>query len=521
MREAVFNRLHPLTAVIELQRFVRRFALVIGYGVFMIATGRGREELSTEVVASVLGAIVVIPALLRYFSYGYAVQEGKLLVKTGIFVKNLRTIPLDRIQNINIKRDWLHRILGLVELEIETAAGAKPEATISSLNEEQAHVLQSQLLGQQARSYSRIARGDERLVLYKPTPYELFLVGASENRAGAMLAAVAGLSFFQPMLVNALDSKKGSFKGPGVENAELFRWMLLGFAAFLVFGWLVSIIATFVKYYGFELSERDGKLKRAYGLINHFENTIPINRIQTVHIDQNFIQKWLGVCKMYAATAGGMAYESKVGESGSGQQTTHSAPLLTPVLRDPMREHLLKSTLPQYNLTHPEYHPVSAMTVWRHLRSAFWPVVVVGSGLFAVAQLLRSVSPDALQSAPLLGKPWFPVAIGVSLLILSLLFGLVYNRFMRWSESHHVISTRSGWLKTRWNFLPMPKIQLSEVTQNPAQRLFGLATARFSSAALAFKNTEIDDIHLDDALALALRTHHTAGETRDSLFDGF
>lgn len=521
MPETVFNRLNPLTAVIELQRFIRRFALVIATGIYMVLNGGRRDEISGELFAGAVGALVVIPALLRYFSYGYAVQDGKLLVRSGIFVKNLRTIPLDRIQNINVKRDWLHRILGLVELEIETAAGAKPEATISSLNEEQAHILQAQLLGQQARSYSRINRGEERLILYKPTLYELFLVGVSENRAGAIIAAVAGLSFFQPLLAKTLESQSGSIKSSHLQGAEVFKFMILGILAFLVFGWLLSIIGTFFKYYEFELSERDGKLRRAYGLINHFENMIPVNRIQTVHIDQNLFQKWLGVCKMYAATAGGMAYESKGGEGEGSQQHIHSAPLLTPVLRDPMREHLLKSTLPKYDLNHPEYRPVSPKTVWRHLRSAVWPVLLVGGGLFGLVTMFRRNVPDALKTAPLLAQPWLPFAVAALLAGLALVAGVVYFRFMRWSESNHVIATKTGWFKTRWSFLPMPKIQLTEVTQNPAQRMFGLATVRFSSAALAFKHTEIDDIPLDEAITLAHRTHLVAGETRDSLFDGF
>ena len=523
MSEPVFQKLNPLTIVVELQRFVKQFIFILAYGAYMLFTGNSSEEFGFELIAAGVGVLVVVPAILRYYSYGYSIHDGKLLVKSGIISKKLRTIPLDRIQNVNVKRDWLHRILGLVVLEIETAAGAQAEATISSLNEEQAHILQAQLLGQKATSYSRIApRGEERLVLYKPSNYELFIVGASENRAGTMIAAVAGLGFFQPLMERWI-GQQGDKVVEGAKHlgGDAVRLGLIGFLIFLLIGWLISIVVTFTKYYGFELSERDGKLKRSYGLINHFENTLPVKRIQTVHIDQNFIQRWLKICKMYAATAGGMAMASGAKEGQQQGHATIAPPLLTPVLRDEMRSHLLKATLPKFDLGNPDYKPVNKGTIWRHLRTGFWPAAIVGGGLWMAFYFTTKYSPEAVKSAPILKFTGLPVVAFFGLLALAAFSGWMYHRFMRWSESNSVIATKLGWLKTRWNYLPMTKIQLTEVRQTPAQRWFGLGTVMFHSAAPAFKITEVDDVKLSDAMDLAVRTHQKAGETHDSLFDGF
>lgn len=521
MAEPIFQRLHPLTMVVELQRFVRQFIFLIGYGLFVLVTGQGGEQVGFELIGLGIGALVILPAVFKYYSYGYSITDGKLLVKSGIIQKNLRTIPLDRIQNINVKRDWLHRLLGLVVLEIETAAGAQAEATISSLSEEQGHVLQAQLLGQQARSYSRIKREDEAVrVIYRPTSWELFLVGASENRAGAIVAAIAGLGFFQPILNSWLDEQGTQV----VRNASRlgegeWRIFALGFLVFLFIGWVISIVSTFVKYYGFELSEKEGKLKRVYGLINHFENMLPIRRIQTVHIDQNLIQKKLKICKMYAATAGGMAVQS--GQEGQGNAQLLAAPLLTPVLRDDKRSDLLRLTLPKYDLEHPDYQRVSMKTVLRHMRSGFWGALIVASGMTIGIRMLVDHAPEVARRAPLWQLQYGPTLVFCGFMGLSLFSGFLYHRFARWSESNRVIANRLGWLKVRWNYLPMAKIQLTEVTQNPAQRWLGLGTVTFFSAAPSFKNTEVDDVELSDAMALAYGTHREAGTTPDALFDGF
>lgn len=506
---------------VELERMVRQLAIAFIYLIFMLVTKQDSEQVGFELVAAGVGILVVVPAILRYYSYGYSVTDGKLLVKSGILKKNLRTIPLDRIQNINLKRQWLHRLLGLVELEIETAAGVQAEATINALNEEQAHVLKAQLLGQKATTYSRIERGEEELVLYKPSNWELFLVGASENRAGAMIAAVLGLSFLQPMLTNFMEKRSGEVVERAKHLQPNFALLIgLGIFAFLVFGWLISIISTFMKYYGFKLTEKDGKLKRSYGLINHFENTLPTKRVQTVHIDQNFMQRWLKICKMYVATAGGMAMASG-GEHQKQGQAAHAPPLLSPVLRDEMRGRLLQASLPQYDLMHPEYFQVDRGTILRHLRSGFFGAVLTGGLLVFGAQILVKYSPEQAKLIPIMQLKFGPVVVFLGLLGLAGLTGWLYYRFARWSETNSVVATKLGWFKTRWNFLPMAKIQLTEVSQSPAQRWFGLGTVRFHSAAPAFKITEIDDLKLEQAYELANRTHDKAGETHDSLFDGF
>jgi putative membrane protein len=519
--EPVFHRLHPLTMAVELEKMVRQLAIAFAYLVFMLVSKQKSDQVGYELFAAGLGVLVIVPAILRYYSYGYSVTDGKLLVKSGILRKNLRTIPLDRIQNINLKRQWLHRLLGLVELEIETAAGAQAEATINALNEEQAHVLKSQLLGQKATTYSRIERGQEELVLYKPSNWELFLVGASENRAGAMIAALLGLSFFQPMFTSFMETRSDEVVKQAKHLPPNVGLMIgLGIFGFLVFGWVISIVSTFIKYYGFKLTETDGKLKRSYGLINHFENMLPVKRVQTVHIDQNFIQRWLKISKMYVATAGGMAMAS----GGEHQRQHHQAqapPLLSPVLRDDMRGRLLQASLPKYDLMHPEYHQVNQGTIWRHVRTGLWGSVFSGGMLFLGARLLKEYSPEQAKNIPAMQLQYGPWLAFFGLLALAALTGWLYFRFARWSETNSVIATKLGWFKTRWNFLPMAKIQLTEVTQSPAQRWFGLGTVRFHSAAPAFKVTEIDDLKLNLAYDLANRTHDKAGETHDSLFDGF
>ncbi|MBU0647126.1 PH domain-containing protein [Patescibacteria group bacterium] len=76
---------------------------------------------------------VIIPAFLvlcfvwaklTYHFYRYELLDNGFRKELGVIYKKYVTIPYDRIQNININRGILARILGLSDLNIQTAGAS-------------------------------------------------------------------------------------------------------------------------------------------------------------------------------------------------------------------------------------------------------------------------------------------------------------------------------------------------------------------------------------------------------------
>ncbi len=511
MAEPVFHRIHPLTIVVELGRVIRQFALLILFLGFQFFTGSLGQEAGFEVLGTALGAVVLIPAVLRYYSFGYAIHQGKLLVKSGIITKNLRTIPLDRIQNINFTRSLVHRLVGLVDLDIETASSAKAEASISALTDEQARILKAQLLRETPKLTSFVHDEMRKKVVYKPSNWELFLVGASENRLPAMIAAVAGLGIFGNSIENFIEKIVQNFAG--VTNQLGKGWVLWTtlLVLMLLVGWIVSIVATFIKYYGFELTEDgDGKLKRTYGLINHIENVLPLNRLQTVVYRQNILQKYLKIGKLYASTAGGFGEQKKE----SGQAEIQQSPLLTPVVRDDAFPALLRTSFLDVDVVDPAWNRVGKKTILRHLRSTVTPALILG--------IVPNFVPNLIAGRGLrFTFIWQSPAVFFGVLALGLFAGAMHYRFAKWADLHDILISASGWIWHRRHYLPVSKVQAVGVRQSPVQRFLGLATIELSSAAPTFQTTEIDDLPADKVEELAYSVHDRSGRGRDSLVDGF
>jgi len=73
------------------------------------------------IVIVVLGIVNYIVARVYYDRYLFEFAENAIKIEKGIIRKKYVSIPYERIQNVDIERGVLARILGLSDLQIQTA----------------------------------------------------------------------------------------------------------------------------------------------------------------------------------------------------------------------------------------------------------------------------------------------------------------------------------------------------------------------------------------------------------------
>ncbi|WP_338155636.1 PH domain-containing protein [Arsenicicoccus piscis] len=64
-------------------------------------------------------------AALRWFTTRYRVTPTQVQLKTGVFARQTHTTPLDRVRTVDVTAPVIHRLLGLVRLEIGTGTHGK------------------------------------------------------------------------------------------------------------------------------------------------------------------------------------------------------------------------------------------------------------------------------------------------------------------------------------------------------------------------------------------------------------
>ncbi len=101
-------------------------------------------------------AVAYIWAHLSYRFYKYELREDGFRKELGVIWKQYVTIPYDRIQNVDIYRGLLARLLGLSDLQIQTAgmsasyggryAGMGSEGRLPGLSREEAEKVRDELI---------------------------------------------------------------------------------------------------------------------------------------------------------------------------------------------------------------------------------------------------------------------------------------------------------------------------------------------------------------------------------------
>lgn len=446
------RRLHPATMIIELMRRLWNLVYFIIVVLLLRFFGRGGGEWHEYVLVgiAVFGAA---GAVLRYVTVRYGIEGGRLVLRSGIITRQKRTIPLDRIQNIEFKRGVLHRWMGVVDVQVETAGGVEPEASLSVLALSDAQRLKSELLrrGQEQPGDDQM---DTAPPLFQSSLPQLILLGATENRAGLIIGTLAGLWYTFGEAADRIRAPLQQWINENLGDTLHAAFWIAGLVVALVLaGWIVSIVLTTVQYYGFVLRRGEDRLRRRYGLFTQHETTLPLVRIQVLRIDAPLPRRLLGYATMFAETAGSVA----------DRQFAGSTPVC-PLIRTRSVGGLLRELLAGIDWERVEWRPVSRLTIRRgFIRYSITGLIIVAVAAIALDWRILAAIPVVLAIAAVAARARY-AALG-------------------YAEQGDYLLARAGvWTRRTW-IVPRGKVQSIDCRQSPFQRRLELASVSISTAA--------------------------------------
>ncbi len=96
-------------------------------------------------------------ARLRYKFYKYELTENAFQSERGVLYKKQVFIPYERIQNVDIERRLLYRMLGLSLLSIQTAGGTgSSEGSLPGITPEKAEELRAEFIRRAKQTKEKI-----------------------------------------------------------------------------------------------------------------------------------------------------------------------------------------------------------------------------------------------------------------------------------------------------------------------------------------------------------------------------
>jgi len=462
-------------------RIVERAGSLVVTAVFLFSGASAALGPAGGVVAAVLAGLAVCLLVgyevARYRRFEYDLGGGTLDIRSGVVSRRNREIPLRRVQNVDISRNVVQRLLDIAAVDFETAGGSETEASLRFVSFEEAKRLQSEVRRlkrdtSDAESEPETdAEPTDEEELFALSGRELALVGALSfdvRVPGLLFVLVSGSV---PALSSVLPSESGvPFVAAGLVLAAL---------AIVLVSWLGGAVAAVLNYYGFRLTRVDDELQYERGLLRRYDGSIPLDKVQTLTITDDPLKRYFGFAALEIETAG---YAPGTGESGSEA----AVPLAS---RE--RVYSLANRIEPFGS--PAFERPPKRVRRRYALRYLLALGAVTALLYGVAAFAGWALPWPAY-APLVLAPVAPVAAH-----------LTWRHRGYWLGENHVV-TRNGFLRRRIKVVPYYRVQTVIDSRSLFQRRWQVATVTADTAgSRSLVGAHAAAVDVDEAVADDLR----------------
>ena len=145
------QRLHPLTLVQQLIASLPALVLLL----FPVFSNPNSQNVVYLFMTLAYGVIALPAILLQYYRFSYRLTEKQIIIQSGVFNRKNRSIPIERVQNVQIEQNLLARVANIAKVKIETAGSTGTEGVLEYVSLREAHRIR-----QVIRSFQRQRVGD-------------------------------------------------------------------------------------------------------------------------------------------------------------------------------------------------------------------------------------------------------------------------------------------------------------------------------------------------------------------------
>lgn len=482
------QRLHPFTLLLRLLTSLPALALIL----LPSLTSNDGQVWLPLFFGAVYGLLAVPGIVLQYLRFSYRITPRQIVIQSGVFKRQNRSIPIERVQNVEVEQQLLARVFGLAKVRLETAGSASTEASIEYVSLAQAEKIRAAV-----RAFQRAADPDTATA--SPD-------AASDTASDDAAAAASARTLFSMSLRHVLLA--GAFRFSLFYLALIFsvlqfvdpetitNWLLLsqdridtivdamyaspfltGVTTVIVaalLGWLSGIFITLNRYYGFRLWMDNGKLRKRHGLLTVTEGTIPLSKVQVLIVQTTPLMRLFGWYSLEVQTMG-------LNTDQQGQRVVAPFARWSTVmaLADRVRPMQVPDT----------FERVSPLTIRRHFLRRLGVLVAV----LAPAAYFWPVDWWAPYDVAL---PWWGL-LAVPGIAVAAYLHYYYHRF---AIHHDGLYVRRGVLRHYLWMIPINRYQVAYATDSLLQRRLGLKTLFVDTAgASAFAYPDVVDVEAPTA----------------------
>lgn len=452
------ERLHPLYLVSGLGRGLRQ--MVGGYAAigYFAATGSWR---AAALMLAGIGIVLVVGAFLYWRRFEYRVGTNEIRIDSGILSRIHRSIPFDRIQDVDISQGPLHRVLGLARVRFETggSAGAKEDdGSLAAISLARAGEIRDQVRARRGGAVDPATIVESEPAAIFAMDLRRVLLAGLFNFSLAVIAGLFGVSQTFGDVAGFDPFSRSFWRDALVAGSPIADFLLAhriasalaGTVLLIVVGLATGLVRTLLREYRFRLDRTATGLRRRRGLLTLTDVTLPIKRAQSAIIGSGPLRDRFGWRELKL-----QSLANEEGRRGGDH-------VVAPLAHDGEVTAILAEV---------GWREVDPSLPWHRVSSAYaWG--------FTLAV--------ALLCIPAIFQLFVMPPVGAAALIV--IGAVIAARWLGWRRYRYALDgdrllVRSGWWRRRLVMLPLTNIQSVDFTESIVSRRFGTASLTIGVAS--------------------------------------
>ncbi len=320
------SRLHPMTV---LHRFITSAP---GFLLIVLAAMNSQDWMPwlSLYMAIGLGVATLPPIILRYERFRYWITDEELIIRSGVLKTQNRSIPIERIQNVEIVQRLLSRIFSTARVNVVTAGSAGTEGVLEYVSLIEAERIRATIREKQKElaTATRLESPASPLVQSEgPAPtleaehlqrlqpsftmplQKVLLSGAFKFSLLYIAVFFSTLQFISPdpeVLMERVLDRWGPTVQPIIDTFtnHIFLGISLALVVAALMSWVSGIAVNLNKLYNFKLWLTGGKIEKVAGLLTRREGTIPLRKIQAAILRTNPAMRFFNYWALEVQTIG-------------------------------------------------------------------------------------------------------------------------------------------------------------------------------------------------------------------------
>lgn len=421
---------------------------------FMRKPGNEAKIDPWEIGVGAISIGVFLLSILTFYTFRFCIQGEDLVVKKGVLVRRQIIMPLHRIQAVHVEENWLHQLLDLAQISLDSPGTEETEVRIT-LRKRDAESFRQYIVGharvkQESEASESNIKPKEEILFQLSTP-DLFKLGLSANH----------LEAFFIMLAFGFSTLDNLERAINVEFSGVMRWLsdnaasstaaalLFVAIAILMLSMVISIIRIVLQYGRFVFSEVDKGYRIQSGLINLKEKLIPFRKVQYISWKANWLRSKLPIF---------MLHFHVIGDENMRRKWTIKIPITQPEFVDKLLTyyHPQLDAAADYLRVHPKYIVRRVLLAGLLPAALFFTIGYLNFGWMALWLLL--------------------------LPIYTLIAAWLFQRKFRLYTDADALQVHRGVFGKEYIVLRWENIQSVAIRQGIYQRRHGLATLRLYTA---------------------------------------